>query len=319
MNVRRPDAGDLDAVLELMRAADIAVAGDSDWTASELVETWADLDLARDAWVLELDGRVVGYADFSTRGGRLNADGYVQPELRGRGIGSEIVRLTEERAKEEESNVPAGERVYLQNATLNQDELTVSFYRERGYEAVRGFRGMVIELEEAPVPAAVPGIEIRPYRHPDEARTYHAAHQESFAGHWEHRPTPWQEWEKKWFGRETFDPTLWWVAADGEEIAGLVFGEQRRDPDQGWVDVLGVRPAYRRRGIAEALLTTAFAEFFRRGERKVGLGVDAESPTGATRVYERAGMRTLWHAIVYEKELRAAREPTREDARELRT
>ena len=51
-------------------------------------------------------------------------------------------------------------------------------------------------------------------------------------------------------------------------------------------------------------MKTAFAEFWRRGERRVGLGVDAESPTGATRVYERAGMRTLWHAIVYEKELR---------------
>ena len=67
-----------------------------------------------------------------------------------------------------------------------------------------------------------------------------------------------------------------------------------------------MRRAYRRRGIAEALLKTAFAELYRRGERRVGLGVDAESPTGATRVYERAGMRTLWHAIVYEKELRAA-------------
>ena len=93
--------------------------------------------------------------------------------------------------------------------------------------------------------------------------------------------------------------------ADGE-IAGVLFGEQQRDPDQGWIDDLGVRRAYRRRGIAEALLKTAFAELYRRGERRVGLGVDAESPTGATRVYERAGMRTLWHAIVYEKELRAA-------------
>ena len=306
MNVRRPEPGDLDAVLELMRAADVAVAGDSDWTASELVETWADLDQARDAWLLELDGRLVGYADFSSKGGRLNADGYVHPELRGHGIGSELVRLTEERAREEEPNLPAGERVYLQNATLDRDEDTVRFYRKRGYEAVRGFRGMVIELEEEPTPASVPGIEIRPYRHPEEGRAFHAAQQESFADHWEHRPTPWEKWQEKRYGRETFDPTLWWVAADGEEIAGLVFGEQRRDPDQGWIDVLGVRRAYRRRGIAEALLKTAFAEFHRRGERKVGLGVDAESPTGATRVYERAGMRTLWHAIVYEKELRAA-------------
>ncbi len=306
MNVRAPDAADLEAVLELVRAADTVVAGDSDWTASDLVATWAELDLARDAWVLELDGRIAGYADFTAKGCRLNADGYVHPDLRGRGIGTEIVHVTEERARDEARNLPAGERVYLQNATLDQDEGTVRFYRERGYEAVRGFRGMVIELENEPEVVSLPGIEIRPYRHPDEARAFHAAQQEAFADHWEHRPTPWEEWEQKRFGRETFDPTLWWVAAADDEIAGVVFGEQKRDPDQGWIDVLGVRSAYRRRGIAEALLKTAFAELYRRGERKVGLGVDAESPTGATRVYERAGMRTLWHAIVYEKELRAA-------------
>jgi ribosomal protein S18 acetylase RimI-like enzyme len=96
------------------------------------------------------------------------------------------------------------------------------------------------------------------------------------------------------------------VAIAGNEIAGVSICEHKRDPDLGWVDALGVRAGYRRRGIAEALLRTAFAEFWRRGERRVGLGVDAESPTGATRLYERAGMRTLWHAVVWEKELRPA-------------
>ena len=306
MNVRRPGADDLEAVLELMRATDIALTGDSDWTASELESTWQGLDLERDAWAFELDGRIAGYADFTARGSRLNGDGYVHPEYRRRGIGSEILRLTEARAREEASSIPAEERIYLQNATLDQDAETVRFYRGHGYEPVRGFRGMAIDLDEEPVPAELPGVAIRLYRHPDEGPALHAAHQESFADHWEHRPTPWEEWQEKRFGRATFDPTLWWAAEVNGEIAGVLLAEQRRDPDQGWIDVLGVRRAYRRRGIAETLLKTAFAELYRRGERRIGLGVDAESPTGATRVYERAGMRTLWHAIVYEKELRAA-------------
>jgi mycothiol synthase len=306
VNIRPPEHEDLEAVLEVLRAADTAVAGDSDWTASELATEWAELELDRDAWILELDGTIAGYGSFHARGNRLRGDGYVHPAFHNRGVGSEIVRLTEARAREEQPRVPAGERVYIQNATLNLDECTTRFYRERGYEAVRGFRGMVIELDEPPQVPAVPGIEIRPYVHPDQARAFHAAQQESFASHWEHRPTVWEEWEQRRFARETFDPTLWWGAFDGEELVGVVLGEEKRDPDQGWIDVLGVIPGHRRRGIAEALLKTAFAEFWRRGERKVGLGVDAESPTGATRVYERAGMRTLWHAIVYEKELRAA-------------
>lgn len=306
MNVRAPRREDLDAVLDVLRAADFAVAGGSDWTGSELAETWDDLDLARDAWVFELDGRIVGYADFVAKGGRLAGDGYVHPDFRRRGVGSAILDFTEARAREEEPSVPVGERVALHNATLDRDAYTERFYRARGYEAVRGFRGMQIEVDEAPEVTEIPGIEIRPYRHPAEARAVHAAHQEAFADHWEHRPTPWEEWEEKRLGRKSFDPTLWWVAADGDEIAGILCGMIKREPDQGWVDVVGVRRRYRRRGIAEALLKTAFGEFLRRGEHRVGLGVDAESPTGATRVYERAGMRTLWHAIVWEKELRAA-------------
>jgi mycothiol synthase len=305
MNVRAPEAADLARVLEVLRATDASVAGDSDWTATDLANEWAELDLERDAWVFELDGRVAGYASFYARGGRLSGDGYVHPELRKRGIGSEILRLTEERARAEEPNVPAGERVYLQNASLDDDDGTREFYRGHGYEPVRGFRGMVIDLDEAPEVPEVDGIEIRPIDHPAEARALHEAHQEAFSTHWEFRPMPWEEWEEKRLGRETFDPTLWWVALDGDRIAGFAMCEHKRDPDQGWVDALGVRPDYRRRGVAEALLKTAFAEFFRRGEPKVGLGVDAESPTGATRLYERAGMRTLWHAIVWEKELRA--------------
>ncbi len=67
-----------------------------------------------------------------------------------------------------------------------------------------------------------------------------------------------------------------------------------------------MRPGWRRRGIAEALLQTSFAEFFRRGERRIALGVDAQSSTGATRLYESVGMHVHYRVVVYEKELRAA-------------
>jgi ribosomal protein S18 acetylase RimI-like enzyme len=61
----------------------------------------------------------------------------------------------------------------------------------------------------------------------------------------------------------------------------------------GWISGLGVVRSHRRRGLARAILLTAFNDFFRRGQHSVALGVDADSLTGATRLYESAGMRTV--------------------------
>jgi ribosomal protein S18 acetylase RimI-like enzyme len=71
----------------------------------------------------------------------------------------------------------------------------------------------------------------------------------------------------------------------------------------GWVKSVGVRRNWRGRGIASALLRHAFAEFYRRGTRKVALTVDAESLTGALRIYERAGMRVVRRKEIFEKPL----------------
>ncbi len=76
--------------------------------------------------------------------------------------------------------------------------------------------------------------------------------------------------------------------------------------EMGFVNSLAVRPAWRRRGLGLALLHQAFTWFWERGERRVGLGVDTENPTDASRLYERAGMRAVWQADVYEKVLRGA-------------
>lgn len=65
-----------------------------------------------------------------------------------------------------------------------------------------------------------------------------------------------------------------------------------------------MREPWRRRGLGLALLRNAFRLFWDRGERRVGLGVDSDNPTGARRLYEHAGMHVAWRADVYEKRLR---------------
>ena len=73
-----------------------------------------------------------------------------------------------------------------------------------------------------------------------------------------------------------------------------------------WVDVVGVRPSWRRRGIALALLRHSFGALYRAGARKVALEVDTQSPTEATRLYEKAGMHVERRYDFFEKELRPA-------------
>jgi len=107
-----------------------------------------------------------------------------------------------------------------------------------------------------------------------------------------------------------FDPTLWFLAMDGDEIAGISLCRPYAydDPDMGFVNVLAVRRPWRKRGLGLALLRHSFNEFYHRGKRKVGLGVDAQNLTGALHLYEKAGMHVHRQFDSYEKELRAGRE-----------
>jgi mycothiol synthase len=304
---RTATAADLPEVLALAQASDVALIGETDWTEADLREEWQDYDLERDVFLLDLDGRLAGYAAFERRGGgRMLVDGYVHPALTGRGVGAELLRLTEERAREELASVPQDERAYLQNAALASDPAAPALYAAHGYEPERHFWRMVIDLERAPDPRLPAGIELRLLRDPDERRGLHETLEEAFEDHWEHRPRSFEEWSRRVLDVEGYDPSLVWVALEGEELVAANVCFWKRHGEWGWVGTLGVRPPWRRRGIAEALLETAFAEFFRRGEHRVALGVDAQSPTGATRLYEKAGMRVFWEAIVYEKELRPA-------------
>jgi ribosomal protein S18 acetylase RimI-like enzyme len=135
---------------------------------------------------------------------------------------------------------------------------------------------------------------------------------ESWRDHWGFVELPFDQaladWRKGIRGDgERFDPTLWFLAVHGDEIVGISLCNSHiaDDATRGYVQVLGVRPAWRKRGIALALLHHTFAEFRRRGYAAVELDMDSENLTGALRVYERAGMRAVRQSLSCEKELRA--------------
>ena len=91
------------------------------------------------------------------------------------------------------------------------------------------------------------------------------------------RLEPFEQWVANRIEAPEFDPTLWFIVREGDEIAAVLRGKPEL-AGAGWVGALGVRPRWRKRGLGLALLHHAFGEFYRRGQPRVGLGVDARIP-----------------------------------------
>jgi ribosomal protein S18 acetylase RimI-like enzyme len=161
---------------------------------------------------------------------------------------------------------------------------------------------MVAPLDDPPAAAVWPeGVELRPLDPDRDLERIYQADEEAFKDHWGSAPMSFETWRGLLVPPD-WDPSLWFIAWDDDEIAGISLcrPSAEGDPDLGWVELLAVRRPWRRRGLALALLLHSFAELRARGRLKVGLGVDAENLTGAVRLYERAGMAPTQQFDVYE-------------------
>lgn len=308
LTLRRPTLDDLPTALELFVTIDTLEFGEPDTELEETRDFWRQQDLANDHWLLtDASGALVGYAEVSRhRGVQIEPWVGVHPDWRRRSIGSRLADLAEKRAEELVERAPEGTRVSLRAWVNARSEPARAFCRDRGYEPLRRFWRMQIVLGDDPpgVPEWPEGIGVRTFDVQRDARRTYEAVEESFADHWGHVRASFDEWSKRTQG-ETFDPSLWWLAVDGDEVVGTALCSSYLD--MGWVGTLGVRGPWRGRGIGEALLRHAFIEFHRRGRRRVALGVDSESLTGATRLYERAGMSVAREHELWSKVLRDGR------------
>jgi mycothiol synthase len=308
--VRAPTMDDVRAVHELAAACSIAVDGDMDFTLEEIRWYWEErvANLTTDALVIvSVEGQLVSVADAARRSpDRLWCYANVHPRHRSRGLGTYLLRWAEARMRQWAADAPAETPVTARQEVSAKDASAVALLDANGYAPLRRSWRMVIELSELPAQPAWPeGITVRAFVVGQDEYAVYEAMEEAFAEHWGHVPVAFEQYAASHFQRESFDPSLTLLAidgaTDGATVAGAALG--RRRPDMGWVGGLGVRPAYRRRGLGMALLRHAFGELYRRGERTVGLAVDAENPTGAVRLYEQAGMRPTREWVEYAKEL----------------
>jgi mycothiol synthase len=185
----------------------------------------------------------------------------------------------------------------------SENEVLAEVLRRRGYELVRHFFTMEIDLDAEPSEPVWPkGISVRTFQAGEERAVYDVD-MEAFQDHWDFFPVPFEDWRDFFLEASDFDPRLWFLAMDGDEIAGTALCSSERIPGTGRVNVLAVRRPWRRRGVGTALLLHAFRELRARGRAKADLNVDGENLTGAVRLYEEAGMRVAHRDDSYRKDL----------------
>jgi ribosomal protein S18 acetylase RimI-like enzyme len=240
--------------------------------------------------------------------------GRVDPAYEDLGIGTWMLHWAEQRALRELPGVPAELRFAPRVGTYREAQKPKKLFEDMGYHHIRSSYHMLIEMDSlVPEPEFPAGIVLRTYTPEADAAAVYQAVEDSFRDHFGFVEQDFDEGLKRFrhfWEDEGSDPTLLFLATDGDKIAGINLCRPQSfdDPEMGWVGTLGVLRPWRKRGLGLALLRHSFNEFYRRGNRKVGLGVDAQNLTGALRLYENAGMHVQQAFDQYEKELRPGTE-----------
>ncbi|MFN2138757.1 MAG: GNAT family N-acetyltransferase [Candidatus Promineifilaceae bacterium] len=312
---------DLQAVVTLINEASMDQIGRPVTNEREVGDDWRipSFDLAGSTRVAETgDGRLIGYIEVWDHE-PLPVTNWVwarvHPDFLNYGVGTALMDWAERRLQDTLTRVPDNLQVVFRSAAPGGHEPTKDLFLQRDMSFVRRFWHMMIEFNETPPPPVWPdGITLSSFAEQDDLRAIVRADNEAFSDHWGYVPQPEDELVdefQEWIDSDsTFDPKLWFLAMDGEEVAGICLCARERAeyPGSAWVRTLGVRRPWRRRGLGLALLHHAFGAFYDEGKQGVGLGVDSASLTGATRLYEKAGMSIIKEDDAYEKEIRPGRD-----------
>ncbi len=313
---RRPlapgDAGDWVALLTAIGDAD---GGDDYPGEQDVRETFGNpnQDFARGS-VAIYDGRTMaGYGVLTLRGvadpvHTMLHEGGVHPSYRDRGLGGELLDWAERTAVPLHDDRFPGRLLSLSSGCLSTNAGAVALHEQRGYRPARWFHGMVRDLS-APIPKAVipAGVAITGYL-PDMAEHARLIRNESFRDHWGSTETNAESWSH-FLAASSFRPGLSFLAYQGPEPLGMLIGREHEAYHQQtghrelYIALVGTRAAGRKRGIATALLVTAMSAARANGYDQASLGVDADSLTGAVRLYERVGFTVEHTWTAYRKQL----------------
>ncbi len=283
---------DVEAVTALIAASELHHTGIANIAAEDVRADYAraSVDLGRDS-ILVFDGpRLV--AEGLVFNGRY-ADCTVHPDLEGRGLGTALLRWSQERARAQGGSIVGG-------TVPDENGPARALFLANGYEPA--WDSWILEIaheEEPPEPRLPTGYEVRAFAD-GQAEAVHRVIEDAFS-EWESRPpTSFEDWRSWALDRTGFEPWMLPVVVRDGEIVGAAY-LIHYPSDLGWVQQIAVRTDHRGRGLGRALLQHAFRTFFLRGEPTTGLSTD--SRTGALTLYEHVGMSVTHSYTHYAKEL----------------
>lgn len=309
---------DIEAIANLVNEYTLRLIGEPYLPAKHLRNylTVPGFDLATSSkLVLSSTGSIVGLAlvmDIQAPYVEITSWGFVPEAEQGKGIGSALHGWIEPRARQAIAKAPEGARVFMSQSLFDQEESARALLEQSGYRQTRHIWRMAVTLDEVRAEPIWPqGIEPRNVDlRVDLERPLRAA-SEAFRDHYGHVDGDFeQRLERRRHEVESdpdYSPDLSFVAMDGDDIAGICFcsPQSGTDTSAGYVNSLAVLRPWRKRGLGLALLLHAFEVMSGKGKVCAVLHVDAQSLTGATRLYEKAGMHVDLLSHEYQLELRA--------------
>ncbi len=298
--VRVPTPDDAQTVTNLICQCDTADYGEPDYSLEDVRADWrrSGFELQRDAWLIfAREGALAAYGNAWDTGAHVRTEQTcVHPNYRGRGLEEFLIERVEAYTRE------IAESKTIQWIMSMDHVATIERFVQRGYQPTRHDYVMEIVMSEAPpAPTLAESFVMRAFERGRDERAVWACTQEAFRDHRGHSDLAFEEWAKGFFEHADWSSELSTVVMQGDEVVAATMAFHFFNG--GWILQLGVRRAWRKHGLGLAMLYRVFGECFTRGISRVGLGVDAYSLTGATRLYEHAGMKIKNHYVRYEKEI----------------
>ena len=296
--VRPSTRDDIETIVRLVQAIDLHDEGIVEPVRGHIEDDWANPLFDADQDTLLVTAETGELAASASAWGiqpstAVEAWINVHPDHRGRGLGTWLVGWAEARSRRYLTE-PGASTLLRPSASSSGDGQ--AFLERSGYRHVRTFWHMQRRLggiEDAGSPPA--GVTIRPFRDGD-GPAVHRVLEASFEDHFGFEPMAYHAWEEAMLRAPSSDLSLVFLAEKGGDLVGAL---TTAIDEEAWVAELGVLEAHRGTGIGRALLRRAFAELAARGWTTVKLNVDGANRSGATRLYESAGMTRgrSWHAF----------------------